>query len=266
MIQAERIWRLQRTSGRVAMLLLVLASILLFDGLRSGIFGTGDVRLIPGETYIISGPLPPKTERVEDFVIDGAPADGFLRLIPDGIFTGYWFGGGMWRGRIITDSHPRPGEFVLKVRDKFGEKQNPALVFSVRVYADAEARRFDSPSATMRWTGVEPFPLAAVFGLLGILFGGINFLLGRKWTLILTKHGYGEVYRFRQVDGQWEAGVDMGRSTMDFPPGTVFHFSHPVRGELGQGSVISCERGKITLHVSPEVSVRPGDIACPVHD
>ena len=37
MIRTERIWRLQRSSGQVAMLLLALALLLLFDGLRSGI-------------------------------------------------------------------------------------------------------------------------------------------------------------------------------------------------------------------------------------
>ena len=264
MIRTERIWRLQRSSGRVAMLLLALAMLLLFDGLRSGIFGSGDVRLVPGENYVVSGPLPPKTDRVEDFVIEGNAPDGSMRLMPEGTFTGYWFGGGMWRGHIAVDSHPRPGSYVIKVRDKFGEKQNPALVFTVRVYADEEDRRLDSPSMAMRWTGVEPFLLAALSCALGIVTGVLNYLLGRKWTAILTEHGCGEIYRLKMVDGAWEVVVDMGRDA-EVPVGTTFRFTHPARGELGQGRVVSCERGKITLQVSPEASVRPGDIACPVH-
>ena len=40
MIRAERIWRMQRLSGRVAMLLLGLALLALFDGLRGGILGS----------------------------------------------------------------------------------------------------------------------------------------------------------------------------------------------------------------------------------
>ncbi len=264
MIRTERIWRLQRTSGRVAMLLLSMAMLLLFDGMRGGIFGTKDVRLIPNETYVISGPLPPKTERVEDFVIDGNAPDGSLRLVPEGMFTGYWFGGGMWRGHIATDVHPRPGTYVIKVRDKFGEKQNPALVFTVRVFADEKERRLASPSMAMRWTGVEPFLLAAVFCAFGIMAGGGNYLLGMNWTTILRERGCGEVFRLKKVDGIWEVGVDMG-SNATVPVGATFRFTHPARGELGQGQVISCERGKITLHVAPEASVRPGDIACPVH-
>ena len=264
MIRTERIWRLQRSTGHVAMLLLALAMLLLFDGLRSGIFGTGDVRLIPSETYLVSGPLPPKTDRVEDFVIEGNAPDGSLRLTAEGTFTGYWFGGGMWRGHIATDSHPRPGSYVIKVRDRFGEKQNPALVFTVRVFASEEDRRLASPSMAMRWTGVEPFLLAAVSCVLGIMAGGGNYLLGRKWSAVLTEHGCGEIYRLKMVDGAWEVGVDMGRN-MDVPIGATFRFTHPARGELGQGQVVSCERGKITLNVTPAAAVRPGDIACPVH-
>ena len=263
MIRTERIWRLQRSSGQVAMLLLALALLLLFDGLRSGIFGSGDVRLIPDESYVVSGPLPPKTDRIEDFVIEGNSPDGSMRLVPEGTFTGYWFGGGMWRGHIATDAHPRPGTYVIKVRDRFGEKQNPALVFTVRVFASAEDRRLASPSMAMRWTGVEAFLLAAVACVLGIMAGGGNYLLGRKWSAVLTEHGCGEVFRLKMVEGSWEVGVEMGRN-VDAPVGTTFRFTHPARGELGQGRVVSCERGKITLQVSPEVSVRPGDIACPV--
>jgi hypothetical protein len=248
----------------MAMILLTLAVLLLFDGLRSGIFGTGDIRLIPGESYVVSGPLPPKTDRVEDFVIEGNSPDGSMRLVPEGTYTGYWFGGGMWRGHIAIDANPRPGTYVIKVRDRLGEKQNPALVFTVRVFANAEDRRLASPSMAMRWTGFEPFLLAAVFCVLGIVAGIANYLLGRKWTAVLMEHGCGEIFRLKMVDGTWEAGVDMGRDA-DVPVGATFRFTHPARGELGHGRVVSCERGKITLQVSPEASVRPGDIACPVH-
>ena len=128
-IRAQRIWRLQRVSGTLAMIMLVLTLLILFDGLRGGIFGgSGQVRLVPGERYVVSGPMPPKTERIEDFVIEGGAFDGSLRLVPEAVFTGYLFGGGMWRGYFEVNPVPRPGTYVFKVRDRFGEKQNPALV------------------------------------------------------------------------------------------------------------------------------------------
>jgi len=258
---AERIWKLQRACGRTAMLLLALAVLMLFDGLREGIFGSADVRLIPGETYAVSGPLPPRTDRIGDFVIGGNAADGSLRLVPEGIFTGYWFGGGMWRGHITTDAHPRPGTHVIKVRDRFGEKQNPALVFTVRVFADEKDRRQASPSMTMRWTGIEPFLLAAVSGMLGTMAGFATYLFGRRWSALLAENECGEIFRLRMVDGIWEAGVDIG-GKVDVPVNTTFRFTHPVRGDLGHGKVVSSKNGELTIHVLSGACVKLGDIAC----
>jgi hypothetical protein len=263
MIVAERVWRMQRLSGRVAMVLLTVALLCLFDGLRGGFLGsTGLIRLVPGERYLLSGPLPPKTERIEDFVIEGGPADGSLRLVAEGVFTGFMFGGGMWRGYLDADKHTVPGTFEIRVRDRFGEKQNPALVFSVRVYAGAEERRAASPSLVTRWVAVDPRLLAACLGALGILVGCGNFLLGRKWHSELVAHGCGEVFRMKTVEGRMEVTADMGNPT-DIPEGTLFRFSHPLRGDVGYGTVVSCAKCQVTLYVRDNAQVRPGDIACP---
>lgn len=264
MIRAERIWTQQRASGLVAMIFLGLAMLILFDGLRTGIFGASDVRLAPDEDYAVSGPMPPKTERIEDFVIDGNAEDGALRLAPEAIFTGYWFGGGMWRGRIRVGSHPCPGEFVLSVRDKFGEKQNPALVFKVTVFASAAERQAHSPSVTYRWTGFNPYLLAASVGLIGIVAAGCNFLLGWKWSAILAEHGCGEIFRLKTVNGRVEVGVELSdpeRAEI----GAIFRFTHPRRGDLGQGRVVALGHGEITVETAGDAPVRLGDIACPAY-
>lgn len=263
MIRAERIWRQQRASGRVAMVLLGLALLTFFDGLRGGILGnSGQIRLIPGERYAVSGPLPPKTERIEDFVIEGNAPDGTVRLVPEGIFTGYLFGGGMWRGHLAIDRFARPGLREIRVRDRFGEKQNPALVFNVRVFAGAPERRAQSPSLVMRWFGFPPLVLAACLVLPGLMIGGLNYLLGRKWHAVLAAHGCGEVFRVRRAEGRLEAVVELG-GRAHAPVGAPFRFTHPVRGDLGFGTVLSREDGRITVEVQDNAPVRPGDIACP---
>lgn len=264
MIRAQRIWRLQRTSGTVAMVLLGLALLVLFDGLRGGIFGgSGQVRLIPGERYALSGPMPPKTERIEDFVVEGGAFDGSLRLVPEAVFKGYLFGGGMWRGHIEVSPVPRPGTYIFKVRDRFGEKQNPALVFTVRVFASAKARQAGSPSLVTRWTGADPFIVAAVLGVFGLATAGGNYLLGRKWHELLAEHGCGEIFRLRKIDGYLEAEVEM-RSCSSVEEGAPFRFTHPLRGDLGQGTVLSCDRNEIRIRIPADSPVRLGDIACPV--
>lgn len=264
MIRAERIWRLQRASGIAAMLLLSLSLVVLFDGLRAGIFrGDGQVRLVPGEQYAVSGPMPPKTERIEDFVIDSNAFDGSLRLVPEVVFSGYLFGGAMWRGHIVADSHPRPGRYVLKVRDKFGEKQNPALVFTVRVFADQASRQAHSLSLVTRFSGANPYWLAACCALAGLFAGGWNYLLGVKWHGMLAELGCAEICRLRKVDGHYEAVADMRRCDPGLV-GSVFRLTHPRRGNIGEGLVIGCMKGEVTIRVAADVPVRPGDIACPV--
>ncbi len=264
MIRAERIWKLQRGSGVMAAIFLTVALLMLLDGLRSGIFGSSQVRLAPGEVYAVSGPMPPKTERIEDFVIADTAEDGSLSLVPEGIYTGYWFGGGMWRGHIRVGAFPRPGEYTISVRDRFGEKQNPALVFAVRVFASAAERQAHSRSLVYRWTGVRAYWLAACVGLVGMAAAGGNFLLGRRWSAILAEHGCGEIFRLKSVNGRVELGVEL-----DDPEraviGATFRFTHPRRGDLGQGRVIALGHGEITVEAAGDVPVRLGDIACPAY-
>lgn len=262
MIRAARIWRLQRVSGIFSALALALAFLCLFDGLRGGVFGSqSPVPLIPGEAYRISGPMPSQTEHIKDFVVDGNAPGGTVRLKPQALFTGYWFGGGMWRGEIAVDQQCLPGAWTFSVRDNFGGKQNPALVFSVRVFRDEADRQAHSASAIIRWTGLQPLMLAACLGAAGLLAMGLNYLFGRLWSRVLAELGCGEVYRMRVVDGHREVGVEFVCRS-DVQVGEVFRFTHPQRGNLGTGVVIDC--GKcLTLKTEASVPVQLGDIACP---
>jgi hypothetical protein len=258
---AEYFWRLQRLSGIVAMCCLGMAFIALFDGLRTGIFGSADIRLIPGEEYEVSGPMPPKTEHIEDFVLEGSSADT-VQLLPENVFTGYWLGGSMWRGRILASDNARPGEYVILVRDKFGEKQNPALIFQVRTFADEAARRAASPSLFMRWADLNAYWAAVILAVLGLSAGGANLLLGKKWHAALQAHGCGEIFRLLKVDDHCEAAIEVHLGSR-IPIGTVYTFRHPVRGELGQGRVVACGKGEITIAFASELPVQLGDVACP---
>lgn len=262
MIRAERIWRMQRMSGVFAMLTLTLALLILFDGLRSGIFGTqGPVHLVPGDEYAISGPLPPRTDTLEDFVIDGTLRDNSIVLKADGIFRGYWFGGGMWRGRIVVGSQCPPGHYEFAVRDKFGEKQNPALIFSAQVFVGNAERQAHSPSLVMRWCGVEPFLVAGILGCVGLLCVGLNYLFGHQWSKVLAEHSCGVVFRKKTVAEQVEVGVEYdGAATVT--KGMVIRFAHPSRGDIGSGVVSACGQGEVTVQIKPDLTVQLGDIAC----
>jgi hypothetical protein len=124
MIAGARFVLWQRRAGILAMVLLVGALLALADALVGGLKGNQTaIELIPDSRFLISGPMPTKTEAIKDFIIDGQPADGSVRLVPDTIFTGYWFGGSMWRGAIVVDPFAREGSFVISVKDRFGENR-----------------------------------------------------------------------------------------------------------------------------------------------
>lgn len=262
MIREQLVWNLQKFSGVLAMLFFAATFLSLFDGMRTGFLGPGDIRLIPGEQYAVSGPMPPRTELLPDFVLSGQPADGSVRLIPEEIFTGYWFGGGMWRGHIVIEA-AQPGTYTIAVRDRFGEKQNPALVFAVTVYADSADRQAHSLSMLYRWTGIDAHWFSAGFAVTGLVLAAATYLLGRTWSAVLARHGCGEVFRLKTIDGHYEVGIHM-RPSPSMPVGSMLRFAHPMRGELGQGSIIACTGEEITALVPENTPVRIGDIACPV--
>ncbi|ADW18994.1 hypothetical protein Despr_2860 [Desulfobulbus propionicus DSM 2032] len=254
------IW--QKRAGLVAMVLLVAALLSLADALVGGFRGGGGlIELLPGDHYLISGPLPPRTEAIRDFVIDGQPDDGSVRLIPKTIFSGYWFGGSMWRGAIEVDPHAQEGHHVFRVKDPYGEKQNPALVFNVRVWPDQATLNAHSPSLLTRLTGVSPFVVAVAFALGGIAGMAANFLFGRLWARHLHTHHCGEIYKLRQTERGTEITCELhcGRALQPGMDGAVYRPS----GELlGAAKVINCENGEVLLLISQSIDVRLGDVAC----
>lgn len=262
MIREQLIWNLQKYSGFLAMIFFAATFFSLIDGMRTGFLGPGDIRLVPGDQYAISGPMPPRTEHIQDFVISGLPVDGSIRLVPQEIFTGYWLGGGMWRGHFLVEA-AQPGDYTINVKDKFGERQNPALIFKITIFSDSADRQAHSPSRIYRWTGFRAYWFSAGFAAVGFVFSGLTYLFGRKWSNILFQRGCGEVFRLKTVDGHFEVGIHMPAKS-PIQVGNILRFAHPQRGEIGQGPIIACTGEEITVTVPKSIPVRIGDIACPV--
>jgi hypothetical protein len=143
--------------------------------------------------------MPPRTEAIKDFVIDGQPADGSVRLVPEAVFSGYWFGGSMWRGAIVVNLLPARANCHLRP-GPFGEKQNPALVFTIKVWPDQAARNANSSFLPDPHNRAEPLSFCRRPGLCGFAAGGLNFLLGRLWSRHLAAHNCGEIYKLRRTE------------------------------------------------------------------
>lgn len=252
----------QKRTGVVAMMLLVAALLSLADALVGGFRGErGSIPLIPGSRFLISGPLPPRTEAIKDFVIEGQPEDGSVRLVPETLFAGYWFGGSMWRGAIVVDAQAQEGRYVISVKDAYGEKQNPALVFNVRLWPDEATRNANSPSRLTRLTGKSPFVIAFALALGGMVAIGVHFVCGRLWARHLHAHHCGEIYKLRQTDRGTEVTCELRCGGMVRPgmEGAIY----TAAGELvSAGTVASCLKGEVLMLVRSPNRVRLGDVAC----
>lgn len=252
----------QRIAGLAAMTLLVAALFALADALVGGLGGNkGLIELIPGERFAISGPMPPKTEEIGEFVIEGEPPDRSVRLLPQAIFSGFWLGGSMWRGVIEIDATAREGRHVVRVKDQFGEKQNPALVFTVQVWPDRAARNANSPSVLTRYTGRSPFVFVLLFAMCGLAAGGANFLFGHLWARQLAVHGCGEIFKLRHTDRGLEASCEFPAHATVAPDMACTLF-RPTGEALGQARVASLLDTEVVLLIERQGIVRLGDVAC----
>jgi hypothetical protein len=252
----------QRRAGILAMVCLVSALLALADALVGGFGGShGVIQLIPDNRYPISGPMPPKTEAIKDFVIDGQPGDGSVRLVPETIFSGYWLGGSMWRGAIVVEPSAREGNHVISVKDKYGEKQNPALVFTIKIWPDQTTLNANSASFITRKTNLSPYLFAVGLALCGFTAAGANFLLGRLWSRHLAAHNCGEIYKLQRTERGTEITCEL-RSGGTLRPGMAGAVYRPSGEHLCSATISSCEEGEVLMLVSNPELVHLGDVAC----
>ncbi len=262
MIFESQLARRQKLSGFLAMILLIASLMSFVDAMVGGLKGnSGTIELTPGSRFLISGPMPPRTEAIADFVIEGQTVDDSLRLIPEAIFSGYWFGGSMWRGVIAVDADAHAGDHTIIVKDRFGEKQNPALVFAVRIWPDLATKNAHSPSFLIRNTGINPYLFAGGFLLCGIATGVLTFFLGWLWAKHLASRHCGEIYILRHVEQGTEVTCELQKD-IAVTPGMSCALHRRFGGAIGNAVVTDCGKDKVSLLVKEQTIVKIGDIVC----
>lgn len=262
MIAGTRYVLWQRRTGLVAMVLLAGALLALADALVGGLGGSqGLIELTPGSHYQISGPMPPRTEEIKEFVIDGQPSDGSVRLLPEAVFSGYWFGGSMWRGVIEVADTARESSSVIAIKDRFGEKQNPALVFKVQIWPDEATLNAHASSFITRKTGLSPYSFAVGFALAGLVAAAANFILGRLWARHLATHHCGEIYKLRRTERGTEITCELQCADI-LRPGMESAIYRTTGEYLCPATIAQCEPEGVLMLVNHSDLVHLGDIAC----
>lgn len=196
----------QRRAGLFAAVTLVLALATLVDGALSHMRGGGSYRLemLAGTSQPVSGPMGSGDfeSRVVAFPI---PRDAPISFDFEGFFTSYWFGTGMWRGTVHVGETAPSGTYALAVGVE-GQPSSTFQTYTLSVARTRDEQDRNSLSFVRRWSGWNPFWVAAVFAALGFGTGIGSFALGRRLTGLLRDLGLAEVVRVHP-DGEGVALV-----------------------------------------------------------
>lgn len=199
--QCQQTTRHQHWWGMLCALFLALALACVLDGLQALRRSEANLlELLPGESAAISGPIAVRNPTSRDIQTHFSPEEAPLSFSFDGFFTGYIFGSGMWRGKVLADVDALPGRYILHVRFR-GTPGSVVQRYPVRLYADADDMRAASFSCIRRFVGQNPFVLAAGFCAVGLSTGLLVFLLGQRHIRQLRALGCGEVVMVRQEGG-----------------------------------------------------------------
>lgn len=234
-------------TGRIRKILGLIASILLFttlaclaDALREGFMDAGrEFQAIPGETILLTSPLPPGATTIEEMRVTGGDQDVVLK--PEGLYTGFWLGGTMWKGVITVGPGAMAGDRIFVLEGPPGERpaRGPAnLSIMVTVHADAMAKRMASPSFIMRTFGIQPYSATLIALALAVPFGLAGFFASWRVERLLTLEGKGLVYMVKESEEGPLIGFSMGSKQGLSPGMTVGLIDKAGRG-LGEARVKS---------------------------
>lgn len=251
----------QRWFGRLSAFLLAVALVALIDGLLAHMrTGSDFLELLPGDALVLSGPLPLKNPVTGDVQAQFLPGNAPLHFRLDEFFAGYWFGNGMWRGTVTAEPLAEQGSYALRVWFR-GKAPSSAQTFKVRVWEDASARRAGSASFIHRFTGWNPFALAASCGIIALLCGCCVYLLGRHYARLVAALGCGEVFRLRVEDGGCRLWCLL--YGLKAPPaGQVCTVLDAQGNALGEATVDMQRKGVLELLMREPEGVLPGSLVC----
>lgn len=186
----------QRMAGLFAAVLLILAMVILVDGLFARMRGGGSYRLemIAGTSEPVSGPMGSAPAVESDMRAFPIPMDAPVSFEFQGFFTSYWFGTGMWRGLVHVSETAPSGTYGLAVGIE-GQPSSTFQTYTISVARDEREQYSNALSLVRRWTGFNPFWLAGTFGILGIGTGLASFFLGRRQNALLRDLGLAEIVR-----------------------------------------------------------------------
>jgi hypothetical protein len=206
----ERLYILRKTAGRIGAVFCILITIVLLDSLISRFTYKFNVLYtkVDGQ-YDLTGVMPEKSEKMADLKAETDSPEVVLEFTE--VFSGFWLGNTMWRGKVRVSEQALPGEYVIKVRDDRNPKINPALVFLAKVYPDASSLRKSHGPYLERLYGISAGWAASILfpGLAIILL--FNYGVSSLLEKALANTGQAEVYMVKRVPNGIQFVFSLGK-------------------------------------------------------
>lgn len=235
--------RRQRLAGFLAAVTLILAFAVLADGLlanmRSG--GSFHLEMLAGTSEPLSGPLGAGPASPEDVVAFPIPKDAPLSFEFDGFFASYWFGTGMWRGRVHVSETAAAGTYEIAV-GVAGQPSSSFQTYTITVAGSLRELSRQSPSFFRRTTGWNPFIFAACFLAVGLGTALGSFLLGMRCRGLMAELGIAEIFKVRPEGDLARVIAVTGKRVVD---GKSFAVYDSAMNRLGK-AVFDREKGGLT--------------------
>ncbi len=212
--ESRKILRLSRLVSRISALFFIFTVFCIFDALQTMMrHEYNQIDIVAGEKVYITGSMPQGKDSIDDIVIhiEGAESVQF-ELVES--FSGFWFGGKMWRGRIYTPVSLVNTKVVLTVEDMWEEtdsagkivlRQNPTLIYPVYIWKDQAAKNATDNSFFVRFVGTHPFFLGVSSAAIAIAFAFAQWLIFRNVDKKLVACGYYFVHGTKNANKVYSA-------------------------------------------------------------
>ncbi|MBD5552974.1 MAG: hypothetical protein HDQ44_01415 [Desulfovibrio sp.] len=252
----------QRLTGWLSGILLALAMLALFDGLIAQMRqDANELELLPGQAIAISGPCAVKNPLPEDLNAQFTPANAPLVFELEGYFAGFWFGNGMWRGKIAAEESAQPGEYGLSIAFR-GANSATAQQYLIRIFAGPANLRAASLSFITRLMDINPFLLAAVLGSAGIGLGLLTWWFGSRFYKALPDLGLAEIFASDPEDSTLWC---FATKELAPRPGQVRMVLDRDGHVFGEARCLLFQKGRLKLILMDERKIPPGSLVCLRH-
>lgn len=254
-------WR--NTLGRTGALFCILFIAAGLDGLVAQ-FRTPphEIRALPGDTIPVNGPCSPDIQDLSQLVYDTS-AEG-VRLQLEGLHSGFWLGGRMWRGRVVLSQELRPGTYGVMVRSGIDPNEKPFGLFVIQVFSSPDDLQQAARSFILRRFGVSPWIAFLVFISLAVLNFVLTYYVSQRRDEMMADLGQAEVYRVVMGEGCLEVAFGLG-SKHGIRSGDIVTLMRPSGERVGTVEVSRVFEADAIGAVARETPVRPGFVVAKEH-